>query len=214
VIAEGMQLVEYNKFREEHPELFINPPETAFEIVFDPELQHTVGAGLIYKDAYIVFLRDAVRFRDGSVGGYVRFIPSAGQGGAAVLPVIGDKIVLIQHERHATRGKHWEIPRGFADRGESPEETARREVEEEIDVLQPGVLDIGSVHPDTGASSVLTRLYLARLAGVGRVETGEGIERTRMVSLDEFDRMLCAEQVTDSFTLAAVLQARTRGLIV
>lgn len=209
----GTQLAEYNTFREEHPEFFINRPGTAFEIVFDPELQEAAGAGLIYKDRYVIFLRDAVRFRNGFIGGYVRFIPSAGHGGAAVLPVIGDKLVLIQHERHATRGKHWEIPRGFADRGETPEATARREIAEEIAVPEPEVLGIGSVHPDTGASNVLTRLYLARISGVGHVETDEGIDRTRLVSLTEFDEMLCAEQVTDSFTLAAVLQARTRGLI-
>lgn len=203
----------YDEFRQAHPELFVNRPDSAFEIVFDPQLQHAAGAGLIYKDNYAVLLRDAVRFRNGYVGAYIRMIAAAGHGGAAVLPVIDGNIVLIRHERHATRGKHWEIPRGFAARGEIPEQTARREIVEEIGIVEPEIIDIGSVHPDTGASNVHTRLYLARLTGVGHVESNEGIDELRILTIEEFDAMLRADEVTDSFTLAAVLQARVRGLI-
>jgi ADP-ribose pyrophosphatase len=207
-------LVAYNDFREAHPEFFTNLPGAAFEIVSDIALQEKAGAGLIYKDPFAILLRDAVRFRDGTVRPYIRMIPPAGHGGgAAVLPVLDGKIVLILHERHATRQKHWEIPRGFAAYGETPDETARREITEEIGVFDPEVIDIGSMHPDTGASNVHTRLYLARLKGVGHIEVDEGIDAIRQVTIDELDEMLRAEQITDSFTMAAILQARVRGLI-
>ena len=140
-------------------------------------------------------------------------LSAAGQGGAAVLPVIDTKILLLRHERHATRDKHWEIPRGFAAGGETPVETARREIVEEIGIPEPEIIDIGSVHPDPGASNVHKRLYFARLTGVGNVETNEGIGELITVTVDEFDAMLRADEITDSFTLAAVLQARVRGLI-
>jgi len=84
---------------------------------------------------------------------------------------------------------------------------------EEIDISEPEIIDIGSVYPDTGASNVHTRLYLARLTGVGRVEANEGIDALKQVTLDELDTMLRADEITDSFTLAAVLQARVRGLL-
>ena len=67
MIDSGTALAAYNEFRQAHPEFFVNQPGTAFEILFDPKLQDAAGAGLIYRDAYIVLLRDAVRFRDGSV---------------------------------------------------------------------------------------------------------------------------------------------------
>jgi len=217
-VWEGMMgtdaaLVAYNDFRKAHPEFFANLPDAAFEIVFDLALQEAAGAGLIYRDSYIILLRDAVRFRNGFVGPYIRMIPAAGHGGAAVLPIIDGKIILIRHERHATRQRHWEIPRGFAAQGETPEETARREAMEEIDISEPEIIDIGSVYPDTGASNVHTRLYLARLTGVGRVEANEGIDALKQVTLDELDTMLRADEITDWFTLAAVLQARVRGLL-
>lgn len=213
MIDAGPALAAYNDFREAHPEFFTNLPDAAFEIVFDIDLQEKAGAGLVYEDPFVILLRDAVRFRDGIVRPYIRMVPPAGHGGAAVLPVLDGRIALILHERHATRRKHWEIPRGFAAYGERPDETARREITEEIGVSDPEIIDIGSVYPDTGASNVHTRLYLARLKGVGHIEVDEGIDAIKQVTIDELDAMLRTEQITDSFTLAAILQARVRGLI-
>lgn len=206
-------LTAYNDYRQKNPQLFANPPGTAFEIVFDDKQQRQAGVGIMYQDSYSILLRDAVRFLDGSVGPYTRVVPAAGQGGAAVLPLINERIVLILHERHATRRKHWEIPRGFAQYGETPIETARREIMEELDISSPELVEIGSVHPDTGASYGCTRLYLARLSGVGEIERNEGIDDVIMVGADDFNAMTLSGQVTDSFTLAAVLQARIRKFI-
>jgi ADP-ribose pyrophosphatase len=210
---EDSALADYEKLRARRPELFVNEPGTAFEIVFDPELQQSAGAGVMYQDSYITLVRDAVRFRNGIVGAYVRLIPAADHGGAAVLPVAGDDIILIRHQRHATRTSHWEIPRGFAAKDEHPRETARREITEELEAADPELIELGGVHPDTGASSNITMLYLARLSGTGRVETDEGIDQLRRVTPGEFDDMVLAGEITDSFTLAAVLQARLRGLL-
>jgi ADP-ribose pyrophosphatase len=206
-------LTEYSELRIAHPEFFGNLPDPAFEIVFDPALQKKVGAGVIYKDPYVIFLKDAVRFRDGYVGSYIRLMPASGRGGAAVLPVVDGKVVLILHERHATRQRHWEIPRGFSELGEMPEQTARREAVEEIDPAEPEIIDIGGVHADTGATSGYTRLYLARVKGVGKLESNEGIDAFKQVTGDELNSLLLAGEITDSFTLAAILQARVRGLL-
>jgi ADP-ribose pyrophosphatase len=206
-------LAAYEYYRNEHPELFINPPNPAFEIVFDQDLQRDNDAGVKYRDDYYLLLRDAVRFRDGSTRGYIRLIPAGGHGGAAVLPVIDDNVVLIRHQRHATRASHWEIPRGFADKNEPPEETARREIREELDVNDIELSELGSIHPDTGASNVHTRLYLARITSLGRTEANEGIDEVRQVTPEQLSAMVRAGEITDSFTLAAILQARLSGLL-
>jgi hypothetical protein len=69
------------------------------------------------------------------------------------------------------------------------------------------------VHPDTGASSVCTTLYLARLEDVGELEWNEGIDNARRVTPSEFFDMVRKGEVTDSFTLAAAFQAHLRGLL-
>jgi ADP-ribose pyrophosphatase len=206
-------LTAYKQYKDEHSEMFVNPPDAAFEIVFDPDVQRALGAGIVYRDDFIVLIRDAVQFRDGSKGPYTRLIPAAGHGGAAALPLIDGNVILVRHQRHATRASHWEIPRGFGHSGEPPEETARREIREELGVPALELLELGSVHPDTGASNVRTKLYLAPLQGIGQLETNEGIDRVRRVAAEQLDTMIRNGEITDSFTLAAVLQARLRGLI-
>lgn len=184
-----------------------------YEIVFEPGLQQAAGTGLMYQDRYIVLLRDAVRFRDGTIGPYVRTFPAAAHGGAAVLPILDGKIVLLRHFRHATRAWHWEIPRGYSDGDETPEQTARREIKEELGVDVTELSALGTVHPDTGHGGGSAGLYLARLPHLGRIEAREGIDEIRQISPAEFDTMARAQQITDSYTLAAVLQARIHGRI-
>lgn len=210
---QGADLAAYDRIRVARPELFANPPGAAYEIVLDPGHQRTVGAGIVYQDPYVIFLRDAVRYRDGTIGGYIRLIAASGRGGAAVLPVLDASIVLIRHFRHATRGWHWEIPRGFAGAEEAPEQTARREVSEEIGAEPRVLIPLGSVHADTGEGGEVTRVYLAQMAGLGEPEAYEGIDEIRCVGAGEFDRMILSGELTDSFTLAAVTLARTRGLL-
>lgn len=48
VIDRQAALVAYNDFRQAYPEYFVNPPDTAFEMVSDSDLQETAGAALIY----------------------------------------------------------------------------------------------------------------------------------------------------------------------
>jgi len=206
-------LAAYGKYRRTHPELFVNPPGAAFEIVFDPDVQRRMGAGVRYEDDYYLLLRDAVRFRDESTGAYIRLIPVAGHGGAAVLPLVGENVVLLRHQRHATRASHWEIPRGFGSIGEPPDKTARRETTEELGVPDPELVELGGIHPDTGASNVFTKLYLARLTGLGKIETNEGIDKSSEVPVDQLVSMVLSGEITDSFTLAAILLARLRGLL-
>lgn len=205
-------LTAYNNYRKQHPEQFINPPDAAFELVADESEQLKVGAGIMYQDDYSILLRDAVRFRNGEIRPYTRVMPANDHGGAAVLPLLEDKIVLLNHQRHATRASHWEIPRGFAEANEPPEDTARREIREELEVAELELVYLGRVHPDTGASSGCTTLYLARLGAVGKLEREEGIDSIRIVTLSDFSDMVRGGEVTDSFTLAAAFQASLRAL--
>jgi ADP-ribose pyrophosphatase len=207
-------LVAYSEYRTAHPDLFVNPPDAAYEIIFEPEVQRSVGAGVMYQDHYLVLLRDAVRFRDGSIGPYIRSLPAAAHSGAAVLPLLEARVVLIHHFRHATRAWHWEIPRGFPHGAEDAKDTARRELKEELNAQVSELTALGAVHPNTGSTNDFVQLYLARITSFGKTETYEGIDRTRLVTPVEFDGMVRDGGITDSFTLTAVLQARVRGLMV
>src|SRR5215467_3984246 len=98
----------YGAIRQRWPELFANPPDSPYEILFDSSLiddaerceatrlsQKGLPAtwsrtGVVFEDPYLIIVRDAVRRPDDSLGTYVRILPASGSAGAAVLPVLNE----------------------------------------------------------------------------------------------------------------------------
>ena len=124
-------LADYLALAKAHPKLFQNPSHDGIRILLDEseireiEAQmeakglpfEQVRVGIIYQDAYLRIIRDAVLFPDGKKGIYLRLIePVDHASGVIVLPVYQGQILLIRHFRHATRTWHLEIPRGFGQR--------------------------------------------------------------------------------------------------
>ncbi|MFI2302921.1 NUDIX hydrolase [Actinacidiphila glaucinigra] len=232
------RLKAYAALREQRPELFVNPPGTAYEILLDRAEQDHVtreveavavafgfpedcaDIGVVYRDPYVCMVRDAVRFRSGRVNTYIRFVPEGPRGGAAVLPVLDDgRIVLLHHFRHADRDWHWEIPRGFGERDEENSTTARRELLEELGGQVTEMIHLGELTSDTGMHSARDQLYLARLASSSFPETPgpgareEGIDAFRALTPDEMRSELAKGHIHDGFTLAAWALATARGLL-
>lgn len=224
-------LADYLAFAKSHPALFANPPEGGYTIILDETEIHKVEAetaeklkagwlpaewakvGIVYRDQYLLLLRDAVCFPDGSVGTYIRFVdlwPDVP--GVVILPVYQGQILLIRHFRHATRTWHIEIPRGFGIEG-STEENARRELEEEIGGIASRLVSLGLIHPDTGMSSQRVALFYADVASHGQPEVKEAITEILPTPVPEFERMIREDEITDSFTLAAYARAKVCGLL-
>lgn len=207
------EIAAYEALRATRPRLFDNPPGAPFEIL--PACPDGDGPyGVRYRDRFITLVRDRVRFPGGRVGGYHRVIPTAGEGGAAILPVHERRIILVRHFRHSTRQWHWEIPRGFSEPGESIEATARRELEEELKVTAAELRPIGRIHVDTGLTAAGSGLFWASVESPPHLPEAdeEGIERVIFLTPAEFDAMHEEGKITDSFTMAAVLGARRRRL--
>ncbi|MEU1620031.1 NUDIX hydrolase [Streptomyces sp. NPDC005722] len=228
----------YDALRERRPELFVNPPGTAYEILLERAEQDHVtrevekvatafgfpadcaDIGVVFRDPYVCMIRDAVRFRSGRVNTYIRFVAEGVDGGAAVLPVLEDgRIVLLHHFRHADRDWHWEIPRGFGAPGEESATTARRELLEELGGKVTEMIHLGELSSDTGMQSGRDQLYLARLASSSFPETPgpdaleEGIDAFRALTPAEMRAALAKGQIHDGYTLAAWSLATARGLL-
>lgn len=232
------KLAAYEALRARRPELFVNPPGAAFEILLDRADQDRASAvmsravakggfprdcadiGVVYRDPYISIVRDAVRFTTGRLGTYIRVVPEVDAGGAAVLPLLDDgRIVLLRHFRHASRSWHWEIPRGFGDPGEGGKATARRELLEELGVGKADFTHLGAMNGDTGMNVGADQLYLARIEAADFGEEpddearAEGIAAYRAVSQEDFRTMLREHRISDAFTLAAYALAVAGGLL-
>jgi ADP-ribose pyrophosphatase len=173
--------------------------------------------GVVFDDPSIVVLRDLVEFPNGYRNGYIRIYNRAylegGAAGVVVLPEKDGKILLFQHYRHATRMRHWEIPRGFGKPGVDAKTQAITEVKEEINGDVAEIYELGIVYNNTGLEGNPINLFFARIASVGEVEIQEGIENPIWVSVSELEKMIADGEITDGFTIAAYTKAKLKGLI-
>lgn len=222
---------QYLELVRSRPELFANPPGAAFHILLgESEMNEAqafmagqlqrVGAppewatvGVVFRDQYLLIVRDAVRYSDGSVGTYIREVALDPRlRGVAILPVWQEKILLIRHFRHATRTWHLEIPRGFG-LAEAAEESARRELAEEIGASEARLTNLGEMHPDTGVGNGRVALFYAVVPAYDRPEVIEGISEILPTAVTDFEQMIAECVLDDGYLLAAYGRAKARGLI-
>ncbi len=118
-----------------------------------------VGARTIANSGFLRLDRLHVAAPDGTA---VRREVVRHPGAVAVVPVVGEDVVLIRQYRAAVDALVLELPAGKLDvPGEPPETTARRELEEEIG-YRPGKLEhLGSFYTGPGFTDEHMTLYLA-----------------------------------------------------
>lgn len=131
--------------------------------------------------------------------------------GVAMLPIVEGMIGLIRIYRPAIRDYSWEIPHGFAEQGESELISAMRELMEETGFVFKDAESMGYITPDSGVLAARVHMFVVR----GEVEScgqvGElGLREFRLFEIDEFERMIAASEVQDSFTLSAWCQYQLR----
>ena len=100
--------------------------------------------------------------------------------GAAAIVALDDddRVLLIQQYRHPIRHRDWEIPAGLLDiEGESPLETAKRELIEEADLRADDWQPLVSIFTTPGGNDEVVHLFLARgLTPVGEAHAREAEE--------------------------------------
>lgn len=168
--------------------------------------------GIVLRDPWFLVVRDAVEFPDGARRTHARAVNRLGHG-VATLPVLGGRIVLARHFRHAVRRWLLEIPRGAIEPGQSPEDTARAEIQEEIGGTVRQVIPLGFLYGTSNLSANGAHLFLAELESTGEPQLGEGIASVEPFTVAEFEDLLLRGEILDSFTVAAYTHARLRGLI-
>jgi len=219
----------YLEFAKERPDLFANPTG-GVRILLDREsieaVERAVAAtlrekgldpagaevGVVFRDPWFYVIRDAVEFPDGSRRTHARSINRVGDG-VAVLPVLDGRIVLIRHFRHAARRWMREIPRGGIEPGHTPDETVLEELREEIGARALRIEKLGYLLGSSNLYFNGAHLYYAELDTIGEPQLSEGITAIELVGVAEFERLVADGEIVDSFTIAAFLHARLRGLV-
>jgi len=124
-----------------------------------------------------------------------------------------DRVLVVRQYRPAVERYTFELPSGLIDPGETPVETARRELLEETGYEAPEVELLGPMDPDTGRLG--NRIWTCVARGVRRVEgrlPEEGMEVFEW-PLDELYRATLDGRFDHALHVAIVFMAVLRGRI-
>jgi ADP-ribose pyrophosphatase len=124
----------------------------------------------------------------------------------------GTAVLLVRQFRAAAGTELLELPAGKRDvSGEPPEETARRELEEEIG-LRPGRLEpLARFYNSPGFSDEYSTVFLASELTPGRLDR-QGHEERAMtverVDLDEVPNLIASAEIRDAKTIIGLCLTR------
>lgn len=128
-----------------------------------------------------------------------------------ILNLNTNKIILISQFRYSTckNGHGWliETIAGMVDPGETPEETAHREVQEEIGMKISKLEHISTFYPSPGGSSEQIHLYYSEVSGEGAKYKGSGglISEGEDIRADEFS----LEEALSKVESGEIIDAKT-----
>jgi ADP-ribose pyrophosphatase len=150
-------------------------PELVEGLRDEPAPVEVVANDVVYGGMVWDVRRERFRYGDAEI---VREFVAHPGASAIVALDDQDRVLLIQQYRHPIRLRDWEIPAGLLDvAGESPLETARRELAEEADLVAAQWEPLVSIFTTPGGNDEVVHLFLARgLTAAGEAHAREAEE--------------------------------------
>lgn len=100
--------------------------------------------------------------------------------GVCILPFVGEDILTLKQYRYPIRSWQRELPGGFIDEGETPEEAAVRELSEETGYTVKDIQSLGEFYPSFGSTNEKIHLFKAVCGAAGEAHK----EVSEMISME------------------------------
>ncbi len=127
------------------------------------------------------------------------------RGAVAVLPLTKDgKVIMVEQYRKPAEQELWEIPAGKLEQDETPEECARRELEEETG-YKGHIRNLFGFYTSPGFSNEFLYLYVAAdlVRGKQHLDPDEFLD-IREFTVDELKDLALSGMIKDAKTLIAI----------
>jgi ADP-ribose pyrophosphatase len=124
----------------------------------------------------------------------------------AILPIEKDHCYLIKQFRYAINAWLFEAPAGTIENGETPEETAHRELKEEANLIAGTLIPKGCIYTTPGFTTEKLYLYEAQdlaLSTGGQYEDDEQIEVVKL-PIETVKQMVSDGRICDAKTICLI----------
>lgn len=165
----------------------------------------------IYKNPWIDVREDQVIWPSGKKG---IFSVVEAKEGSTILALTPDAQVYLVKEFHYAQNEYaYEAPSGGIDRGETPLQTAKRELKEETGLVAKKWTNLGFIDPMTVFLRSPNHIFLAEELEEGRPDDQEkALIELKKFSFKDVLTMINKGEITHSATIVAVLKvARLKG---
>ena len=126
---------------------------------------HCTLSKLKYQSQYVHVYEDDVELPDGTAIKYTRVdLPDF----VTIVPILGEKIVMIYNYRYPVNEWSLELPAGYIKRGEKPRKTALRELQEETGYIPDKLRKLGWYYPTSSRSKQKAYVFLAEKLKPGK----------------------------------------------
>ena len=168
-----------------------------------PFRERTVKKNYVYRGRILNLRADEVSVKGGGIS--VREIVEHG-GGCAIYCEKDGKVLLVKQFRYAYGEEVWELPAGKAERGEAPEKTAARELEEECGIKAEKLSLMYTVYPSPGYTGEVIRIYRAEGFAAGHAHQDEDEDvAAEWIDKEKARLMIKNGEIKDGKTLIALL---------
>lgn len=164
--------------------------------------EHQTQSKLIFHGVCFDVYDDKIQTEDGKDGirQYLKH-----NGGAAVLYVENEKVLLVKQYRYSYQEETIEIPAGKIEIGEPPEKTALRELKEETGVSVDSLQKIFTFYPTPGYTNEKISIFYAENGAHGETHFDEDESlNSAYYSLSDVQKMLDDGTIKDGKTIVAL----------
>jgi 8-oxo-dGTP pyrophosphatase MutT (NUDIX family) len=169
-----------------------------------------VGSEEVARAGFLVLTREHIV---GPTGDEFSRVVVRHPGAVVVVPVDGDAVLMVRQFRAAVGTEILEVPAGKRDvDGEPPEETARRELEEEVGQRAGRLVPLVEFFNTPGFSDEYTHLFAALeledLGATDRMGPEEEAMTVERVPFAAVDDLIVRGEIRDAKSIIGLLMAR------
>lgn len=171
--------------------------------------EKTISSKVVYDGKVITVIKDDVEVSDG----HKSFREVVLHNGGVVIAAMKDDntVLLVKQYRYPLKSINTELPAGKLEKGENPDDAAKRELEEETGFKAKYWQSLGYINTTPGICTEKLYLYLAKdLEFVGEHPDEGEVLKCYEYSLDRVFDMIKTGEINDSKTICTLMRAFCR----